>query len=267
MLIVAAFLLFLAAGTVYAGEAKENPCMSCHEDAAKAFSKTVHSALDGKLATKGKVSCQMCHGCGKAHIEAEGDAPMVNYKDGTAITKADACLDCHKTTTPGHFSSSHAKAGMACTDCHSVHKKSKMAHASKGCIKCHGDVWSKFQMTEHHRLKEGILGCTSCHNPHESSTVTRLGGFKHEACFKCHTDKQGPFLFEHGAVRIEGCEACHDPHGSVNRHMLNYQHVADMCYSCHITVPGWHSRFNQQANCTVCHLAIHGSNLSEGLIK
>lgn len=72
---------------------------ACEEDAVKAFSKTVHSALDGKLATKGKVSCQMCHGDGAAHIEAEGDAPMVNYKDGNANTKAGACLDCHKTTT------------------------------------------------------------------------------------------------------------------------------------------------------------------------
>jgi hypothetical protein len=39
-------------------------------------------------------------------------------------------------------------------------------------------------------------------------------------CVKCHTDKRGPFVFEHPPVRVEGCEICHMPHGSMNPKLL-----------------------------------------------
>ena len=35
-------------------------------------------------------------------------------------------------------------------------------------------------------------------------------------CYKCHVDKQGPFVYEHVPVKTEGCSSCHTPHGSTN---------------------------------------------------
>ncbi len=263
-----AVLLMLFAGTAIAGDKAENACMSCHEDVVKAFAKTRHAVLDGRLAKEGVASCERCHTGAKKHIDSEGEEPIFAFKaTDKPITKSNACIDCHKNTNSRHFASSHAKAGMDCTTCHSTHKEKKVMHSSKACISCHDAEFALFKLNEHHRLKEGIMSCTSCHDPHDVSPSQRLGGFKHESCFKCHTDKQGPFLYEHGAVRVEGCKACHDPHGSVNRHMLTYQRVADLCYSCHVTVPGWHSRFTPTTNCTDCHLTIHGSNFSAGFIK
>jgi predicted CXXCH cytochrome family protein len=85
---------------------------------------------------------------------------------------------------------------------------------------------------------------------------------------QCHTDKSGPYLFEHGASRIEGCTACHEVHGSPNRHMLTQQSISDLCFSCHTHAVSWHSRFNSTStNCTVCHSTIHGSNLSKIFLK
>jgi DmsE family decaheme c-type cytochrome len=142
------------------------------------------------------------------------------------------------------------------------------ASATKTCFSCHEDIFAKFNLNERHRLQEGILGCTSCHNPHEPATKERLGGFKQEACLKCHTDKGGPYLYEHGSSRVEGCTICHDSHGSPNRHMLTYQSIADLCFSCHIATPQWHSRFGEKtSNCTSCHSTIHGSNLSKIFLK
>jgi predicted CXXCH cytochrome family protein len=95
-----------------------------------------------------------------------------------------------------------------------------------------------------------------------------LGGFKHEKCFTCHTDKQGPYVFEHLTSRVEGCTSCHDSaHGSVNRHMLSYQRVADLCNSCHTVVPGFHTRFVNTSQCTNCHSQIHGSNLHQAFLQ
>ncbi len=33
-------------------------------------------------------------------------------------------------------------------------------------------------------------------------------------CFKCHSSKQGPFVYEHPPV-AENCMICHNPHGTV----------------------------------------------------
>ena len=242
-------------------------CGSCHEDVVKAFGRTPHSAI-------GAASCTSCHAGSEAHVKESGGAPILAFKAAdSAAKKNKQCLACHSASNAQFLAGPHGKASLDCTTCHSVHAAKPHAGAksgaSKGCAACHQDVFSKFALNERHRLQEGILECTTCHNPHEPSTLGRLGGFKQEACLKCHTDKSGPFLYEHGSSRVEGCTSCHDVHGSPNRHMLTTPSVADLCFSCHtVQVPSWHAYFDHKStNCTSCHLAIHGSNLSKIFIK
>jgi DmsE family decaheme c-type cytochrome len=96
------------------------------------------------------------------------------------------------------------------------------------------------------------------------------------ACAKCHTDKRGPFAFEHAAMRLEGCLGCHEPHGSINPKMLvrNQQHL--LCLECHSTAsgilasqpPSFHDlRSARFQNCTTCHLKVHGSNVNKYLLR
>jgi predicted CXXCH cytochrome family protein len=66
---------------------------------------------------------------------------------------------------------------------------------------------------------------------------------------------------------VEGCVACHTPHGSVNRHMLHFQSTADLCFSCHVDIPGFHARFNRTTNCVNCHSAIHGSQMNPFFLR
>ena len=61
-----------------------------------------------------------------------------------------------------------------------------------------------------HRVNEGVMQCADCHNPHGSFAPTwrmadrprmvqqALGN--ETPCLKCHTDKRGPFVFEHRVV-------------------------------------------------------------------
>lgn len=291
-------LALAAATTLWVGAARGAPqdgqvgtmasadpevCAGCHEDQVLALAHNPHSALDREgLASKAHAdsSCAACHGDSAAHLEAGGGAEtMFGYGDDElASVKNAKCLTCHADTHPRFRTSPHAKAGLACTSCHSIHSaqssswallKSQVPEAlgmrelsdsSKACYGCHGDVFTQFEFNEHHKLQEGVLDCVSCHNPHEAATRTALGGFKQEACIQCHTDKGGPFVYEHGSVKVEGCVACHTPHGSPNRHMLNFQSTAELCFSCHAEVPSFHSRFTLDTVCTNCHSAIHGSN-------
>ena len=140
------------------------------------------------------------------------------------------------------------------------------AESAAVCVTCHNKGGQKHWASSVHDSRN--VACTTCHNPHEPSTLGRLGGFKQEACLKCHTDKSGPFLYEHSSSRVEGCTSCHDVHGSPNRHMLTMPSIADLCFSCHAEAPAWHANFTSAGtNCVTCHSAIHGSNLSPRFLK
>jgi DmsE family decaheme c-type cytochrome len=291
-----ALLLALSLSPATAQEGEGGPpaasvCADCHEDQVTAFEANPHALLNdpdwGAYGVEGG-SCASCHAGAETHVEeGGGEGNIFAFGDeATPKARTEACLECHGDAHPRFFTSEHAQAGVACTSCHEIHQPAASAVAllrsgpmttadpahevgapTSVCAQCHGDVFSQFQWNERHRLQEGILSCTSCHDPHERSTRARLAGFKQEACFECHTDKGGPFVFEHGSSRVDGCVACHDPHGSPNRHMLKFQRAAELCLSCHAQVPGFHSRFNLDTVCTNCHSTIHGSNFDPFFLK
>lgn len=260
-------------------------CGDCHDEVVEALAKTPHSTLDSegwKLPEGADVACTACHGDASAHLDAGGgEGTIYNFEGGLPSDVTARCMTCHGDAHPRFAATPHAQAGLTCTSCHGIHSGSSSSSmlvsqsAAAGlagldansslCYDCHAEVVTQFEFNERHRLQEGILQCTTCHNPHDPPTRARLGGFKQEMCLECHTDKRGPFIFEHGSVRVEGCAACHDVHGSPNRHQLKHQNVAELCYSCHVVVASFHVRsdelrFDLDANCTNCHAAIHGSN-------
>lgn len=266
-------------------------CGACHTDLVASFSNNPHSVLDDNAALLPEgsgSSCTSCHGDAARHIEEGGGVGNIfNFGDQhLASTRVEACQECHGNAHPRFLSSPHARAGMDCTSCHGMHGEDveppmlkgdlhtadgwpsdQVSESSASCYECHADVFDQFAFNERHRLQEDILECVSCHDPHAPATRTMLGGFKQQQCIECHQDKGGPWVFEHPAQRVEGCVACHTPHGSPNRHLLKFQNVAELCYSCHAAVPGFHARFTLESQCTNCHSTIHGSNFDPFFLK
>jgi DmsE family decaheme c-type cytochrome len=181
---------------------------------------------------------------------------------------------------------------VACTSCHSIHHsataKSLLAKKqAELCYGCHATVRAQFSMPSKHRVNEGFMQCSDCHNPHGSFDATWKMGQKprmmeqaldtESPCLKCHMDKRGPFVYEHAPVRVEGCETCHSPHGSMNAKLLRRPVVFTLCLECHNGATGFGTRNDgvplqsskhnmldpKFQKCTTCHIAIHGSN-SEG---
>ena len=74
-----------------------------------------------------------------------------------------------------------------------------------------------------------------CHNPHGTvkPKQVRTSSSQDAVCFTCHTDKQGPFVFEHQPVKVDGCQSCHLVHGGPNPHMLKLSNVNLLCLQCH----------------------------------
>jgi len=245
------------------------PCSACHAQATEAFEHSSHS----------HAACTDCHGDPAEHLRAPGTpGSILAFDAAPAETINAACGGCHKDKH-GPGATIHERAGLACTNCHSLHHErvSRPLPAEFGAVDansaiflgCHQDNLAQFAFNERHRLAEGALSCTSCHDPHAARSSAQLGSAKSQMCKECHARNSGPFVFEHPASTVDGCTACHEPHGSPNRHMLNHQRVGELCFSCHAMVPQFHlgsspasaPRFDENTVCTNCHSAIHGSNL------
>jgi DmsE family decaheme c-type cytochrome len=252
-------------------------CEICHGEINKKFAENPHSRLAMLHGGKG-ATCESCHGPGREHVEAGGGSLETLFRFGNATPKAvdNKCLECHAGAHPNFERSAHGAADVSCVRCHSIHKFGSEAallkvSQPKLCYTCHTDVKPAFAQPFHHRVDEGLVSCSDCHNPHGTfkQTGLRSSAAGDAVCVKCHTEKAGPFVYEHPPVKIEGCGSCHYPHGSPNPRLLTRNNVNTLCLQCHsalnetFTAPGtpsFHNMANQYQACTVCHTQIHGSN-------
>jgi DmsE family decaheme c-type cytochrome len=265
-----------------AGYVGESTCSTCHADIAKGFASNPHSHLALEHAGHG-VTCEACHGPGKAHVEGGGDVTKIfRFEKASAAQVDDKCLSCHAAAHPNFERSAHGQAGVTCLSCHSVHHAVTpdfllVAAQPKLCYQCHQDVKVRFSLPFHHRIPEGLMKCTDCHDPHGTFQAKQLRSAADEnmICTKCHMETAGPFVYEHPVVRTEGCLACHSPHGSPNARLLKVNNVNTLCLQCHSAsmnfgeagTPSFHNQSTQYVSCTTCHTQIHGSNASDIFFK
>lgn len=275
-------------------------CRTCHPAIVAGFFRNPHyktqTAADTPLELSG---CEGCHGPGSRHIAAKGGrTTIVAFSQLGSREVLDNCLRCHAGTL-GRAQirrSQHSLAQVACNGCHSIHasKTPRYLLASQQrdvCYGCHVNVRAQFSLPFKHRVNEGFMTCSDCHNPHGTPAPAWDMGARprmvdaalgsEEPCLKCHADKRGPFAYEHPATRVDGCRICHTPHGSAHAGLLTRPAVFTLCLECHNglagfgpqgdgirTTPSSHNMADPRfRNCTVCHARIHGSNASEKFLR
>lgn len=274
-------------GATYVGSEQ---CKTCHENQFNTVKGTKHfSALglngDAKNATANHnvQGCESCHGPASAHVEGGGDKSKIfTFKNVTSEETAQQCLKCHANNQDhqSFLNSEHNRAGVTCTSCHSVHgakvKTAQLREKDPGlCFSCHAKEKASFMKPFHHRVNEGLVKCSDCHNVHGGNVEHQLRstGAQDAVCFKCHTEKRGPFVYEHAPVKTEGCSACHTPHGSSNPRLLTRARVNTLCIGCHSSLSGGmnsgnnHSQNVARQSCIACHSQIHGSNSNNRFFK
>jgi len=129
-------------------------CATCHADEAKKFPENPHWKLALTHGGNG-VTCEGCHGPGKAHVDGGGDATKIFRFEKASAKQIDAtCLGCHADAHPNFRRSEHAKANVSCTSCHSIHATHNVltedvllkAPQPQLCYQCHADVKGMFAM-------------------------------------------------------------------------------------------------------------------------
>jgi predicted CXXCH cytochrome family protein len=227
---------------------------------------------------------------------------------GKPADNAAHCLNCHTSSPDQRLfdRSEHKMLGVACNGCHSSHllgavdKKApprseypqakffQLPQRSEEtrwltqsllkqkqpdlCFSCHKTIQAQFSLPSHHRVPEGLIKCTDCHEAHGTMNRTLLKQPNFEVCVSCHTEKRGPFLYEHPALKVEGCTACHSPHGTIEPHLLLRREGRFLCLQCHVNpaadnVPHSRLSFQTRGDCVRCHVQIHGSNVDPTFLQ
>jgi predicted CXXCH cytochrome family protein len=103
------------------------------------------------------------------------------------------------------------------------------------CYMCHDQLQENLASHEFtHAAVE--FGCTTCHNPHNSTEGKLLNDRVPQLCYACHADIEAlaeGSTVDHGAVtQGKACTNCHNPHASSVENIL-VQLPYDVCMSCH----------------------------------
>lgn len=268
-------------------------CQGCHAGIFSGFRRNPHFvsiALENEPPER--TGCEGCHGPGLLHATSADTGKIVQFPSLTPHEAQDHCLRCHS----GDFGkmhirrSSHLTGEVGCTSCHLIHGSHDasplLASEERNvCYRCHQEIRARFEMPFKHRVNEGAMECSDCHNPHGAPVATWRTAHaprmvstafgNDQPCTECHSDKRGPFVHEHAPVRTEGCQSCHEPHGSTNARLLARPTVFTMCLECHSDIAGFGLRaegipgpnrfFHNVSDpafrdCVLCHSRIHGSN-------
>jgi DmsE family decaheme c-type cytochrome len=269
-----------AAQSGYVGS---DTCVACHEDQQQGYEAGPHGKAANPRSPAARQGCESCHGPGERHIDdPSDDTTMRKFAKMAPRDVSAACVTCHSGGSHAAWQGSpHDTRNLSCATCHSIHAprsqtaQLKTAAEVELCATCHGVQANKIKRVSHMPVQEGKMQCSSCHNPHGSTNVKqlRVGNWINESCVSCHTEKRGPFLFEHAAGR-ESCVSCHDPHGSSNDRLLVAKPPM-LCQRCHIGTRHPSTMYDNLAvearsvriigrACVNCHSQVHGSNHPSG---
>ena len=243
-------------------------CMKCHkQEHVTLWSSSAHA--------KAKVTCLNCHDPHSPETAMmskdmeNGTLELSSLTTAIAKTQlaANAAADdsVEKTDSAAKVAELKAKAEEVRSKVKATETLYKRVAQPYVCYNCHKTQQVQMKMASHHPVPEGKMKCSDCHNPHGGPSGMLKEESVNETCYKCHSEKAGPYTFEHPPV-AENCTNCHQPHGTVRDNLL-VQSQPFLCLKCHA---GPHSRSGTlgkpdqiaqyYTECTDCHSAIHGSD-------
>jgi DmsE family decaheme c-type cytochrome len=288
-------LVLFGCTKLQAGEYSEqgaDSCISCHSAGqpkpAVAIFFTAHASGTDPGAPFAGLQCETCHGAGQEHVSGQQRGlsvlPAITFgsrSETPVATQNGICLGCHETKGRlAWYGSRHQVENISCASCHQVHRSRDRVFDSleqqKVCFECHPKRRSDTLKTSSHPLRLGNMSCSDCHDPHNGDNDFLLQELTvNETCYTCHTEKQGPFLWEHAPV-ADNCSFCHRPHGSNHAPLLK-KRAPLLCQQCHSPeghpsvaytseqmVNNFSNRFMLGRACLNCHSQVHGSNHPSG---
>jgi Cytochrome c554 and c-prime len=187
-------------------------CLECHASHATPIAETGISNRFEKASLELGISCERCHGPGRAHValhraHAAGDegsaaADILDIGKLMRDRQIEECGQCHgglgKDLKPAFSYEPGAKMD-------------EFIHLDPPDPRINLDVHgNQVAMLERSRCyaESGTMTCTTCHNPHEPEKAAASYSTK---CTECHEAKQCGEFAELGEKIVENCVDCHMP--------------------------------------------------------
>lgn len=205
--------------TVELTRSVETACLQCHASRLQSLA-GVPNRFAPVPFLEGGVSCERCHGGGRAHISQmsarvrTGGLGIVNPAKLEAARRDGICAQCHLTGAArvARASNSRYRPGDLLSDSLAVFvwtgPNAEIAGATSH--------YEKLAQSKCKQASGGKLWCATCHDPHESWPVAQRAQRYRQACLSCHATK--PCTGEAGP----DCAGCHMP----NRPTRSVDHLA-----------------------------------------
>src|SRR4030095_16244833 len=228
--LVAPFLVFF--GAIYSANAASQSaeeirdgqiCANGHANATLVWAGKHGTKADSRAPIS--VGCAMCHGDPAEHVKNPTNPMPRRFSKMRSAEKNEICTTCHQGRARIHWlGSAHERNDVACSSFHKLHRAYDAA-ADKltqpdVCFSCHKEQRVQINRPSRHPVREGMVACSDCHNPHGAVGPGMMGGDNvNDTCYACHMEKRGPFVRTHQPVQ-ENCAICHNPHGTVHDNPL-----------------------------------------------
>ena len=214
-------------------------CLFCHVDRVEPVPGALNRYREPLFPIQAAIGCERCHGPGALHVAertASGiparvpDTSIVNPNHLPSELRSSVCAQCHlqgqeRVVRRGR-SLYEFRPGLPLEQFVTVfvrHPDLVDLHRSVG----------QFEQMESSRCftaSKSRLGCTTCHDPHESPSAATTGEYYRDRCLTCH----GPGSKECSArpserrAKVDACTLCHMPssgssniaHASVTDHRI-----------------------------------------------
>lgn len=206
-------------------------CLACHAGRA-----AVHPGGPNMYADpvfhETSIGCERCHGPGAAHLawhEASsaartGPDPIVHPGRLDHDRRESVCYQCHlaaaaRVLRPGrtHFD---FRPGMRLVDVWAILDVGSDVTAD-GRTRSVNHV-QQMRDSRCYRQSAGMMGCTSCHDPHRVPAEAERATYYRQRCLVCHAERGCSLPSEARAVQQDSCFACHMP----ARESSHMDHVA-----------------------------------------
>jgi hypothetical protein len=183
----------------------EESCLHCHTSGMAAPATGTVNRYPDPPFQHGGVSCQSCHGDGRAH--AQGRGPIINPARLTAERRDAICMQCHlegdvAIEQPGRHLYEF-RPGDALPDYVRYFVKANERGEGLRAASQFEALWRSARK----RKSGDAMTCTTCHDPHATPQAHDRVAYYRARCLSCHGEK---FAKKHHPSQPD-CVGCHMP--------------------------------------------------------